>query len=289
MKKTVLFIAIIIKCNFLFSQIDANSTIGLPTTLNNTEMNNITGANEGSILYNIAEKNIYFFNGTTWVTPNNLSSNIYSSNGILSGSRTLNGGGNSLIFNNLNALQFFSTGTTQLFATGASQIGSTASTTQISAALGLTLSATSGGITLNGDSLINNNLSVIGSFSDSNSNTGSNGQILSSTVTGTEWVDPNLPEVINKTASYTLTSADNGKVFTFNTVTDVTLNVSAGLPIGFNISIYQVNTGKVEIIGVGGVTVLNRLSRFKTAGKDAGAGLICTSTNNFHLTGDLKR
>ncbi len=38
-----------------------------------------------------------------------------------------------------------------------------------------------------------------------------------------------------------------------------------------------------------GVTVLNRLSRFKTAGKDAGAGLICTSTNNFHLTGDLKR
>ncbi len=289
MKKILLFIAFIFTCNLVTSQIDAGSVMGLPTAQNNTEMNNITGATEGSFLYNITEKNIYFFNGTTWIAPTNSFSNIYSSNGTLLGPRTLNGGGNSLVFNNLNVLQFFSNGATQLFATGALQLGSTGNSTQISGALGLTLTATSNGITLNGNTVLNNNLRVVGSFSDSSSNAGTNGQVLSSTGTGTQWVDPNLAEVINKTASYTLTSTDNGKVFTFNSATDVTLNVPAGLPVGFNISIYQINTGKVEITGIGGVTVLNRLSRFKTAGKDAGVGLVCTSTNNFHLTGDLKR
>ncbi|WP_431166411.1 hypothetical protein [Tenacibaculum halocynthiae] len=289
MKKILLFIAFIFTCNLVTSQIDAGSVIGLPTAQNNTEMNNITGATEGSFLYNVAEKNIYFFNGTSWTAPTNSFTNIYSSNGTLLGPRTLNGGGNSLVFNNLNVLQFFSNGATQLFATGALQLGSTGNSTQISGALGLTLTATSNGITLNGNTVLNNNLRVVGSFSDSSSNAGTTGQVLSSTGTGTQWVDPNLAEIINKTASYTLTSVDNGKVFTFNSATDVTLNVPAGLPVGFNISIYQINTGKIEIAGAGGVTVLNRLSRFKTAGKDAGAGLLCTSTNNFHLTGDLKR
>ena len=95
-------------------------------------------------------------------------------------------------------------------------------------------------------------------------------------------------EVVNKTSNYTLKASDNGKVFTFNSTSAITLTVPSGLFVGFNISIYQTNTGKVTISGATGVNILNRLNRFKTAGKNAGAGLVCTSSNSFHLTGDLK-
>ena len=97
----------------------------------------------------------------------------------------------------------------------------------------------------------------------------------------------NLPTVVPKTASYALVASDNGKVFTFSSSTDVILTVPTGLPIGFNVSIYQIGAGTVTVSG--GTTILNRLSRFKTAGLSAGAGLIITATNTAHLTGDLKR
>ncbi len=110
---------------------------------------------------------------------------------------------------------------------------------------------------------------------------------------GTSWTtfanDSSLPIVLVKTAGYTLTAADDGTIITFNSATDITLTVGSGLPIGFNVSIYQIGTGKVSIIGAGGITIKNRLSRFKTAGIDAGAGLVCTAANVFHLTGDLKK
>lgn len=289
MRKLLLLTIITLFPLTLFAQIDANSVIGLPTATDNTEMNGISGAAEGSFLYNIAQKNIYFYNGTAWVAVSSLSSNLYTANGALTGARTLNGSGNALSFSNLASFQLNTTGATQLFATGSLQLGSTGNTTQITSALGLTLTATSGGVTINGNTTVNNNLIVDGSFTDSTGSTGTNGQVLSSTATGTDWIDPKLATVENKTANYTLTADDNGKVFTFSSATDVTLTVPNGLPVGFNISIYQTNAGQVTIAGAGGVTILNRLSRFKTAGQHAGAGLICTSTNNFHLTGDLKR
>ena len=92
-----------------------------------------------------------------------------------------------------------------------------------------------------------------------------------------------------KTASYTLTASDYGNVLTFNSATDVILTIPTGLPVGFNISIYQIGTGKVTITGAGGVQIKNRLQRFRTAGLDAGVGIIATATNVFHITGDLKK
>ncbi|MGG8498112.1 hypothetical protein ACQY1Q_17030 [Tenacibaculum sp. TC6] len=287
--KTTTTILIFFITHITFAQIDANSVLGLPSASNDTEMNGITGAQEGAILYNITQKNIYFFNGSNWITPSSSATNIYSNDGVLTSSRTVGGGNNSLTFNNLNNFQVFSNNASQIFSTGALQLGSTGNSTQLTGALGLTLTATSNGITLNGNTSINNNLSVTGSFADSSALTGTTGQVLTSTATGTQWKDIKLAEVVNKTSNYTLTANDNGKVFTFNSSTDMTLTVPNGLPVGFNISIYQTNTGKVTVSGSGGTTILNRLSRFQTAGKDAGAGLICTSTNNFHLTGDLKR
>ena len=133
------------------------------------------------------------------------------------------------------------------------------------------------------------NVRLGGALLDGSNSAGTAGQVLSSTgaTTGTVWVDPKLVSVVNKTTSYTLSAADNGKVFTFNSATAMTLTVPTGLTVGFNISIYQTGVGEVTITG--GATILNRLSRFKTAGKDAGVGLLITATNTAHLTGDLKK
>lgn len=88
--------------------------------------------------------------------------------------------------------------------------------------------------------------------------------------------------------SYTLVPADDGCALNFNSATDVTLTVPAGLPVGYNISVYQSGTGKVLFVE-SGTTIKNRLLRFKTAGLDAAVGLLATGTNIFHVSGDLKR
>ncbi|TMM56138.1 hypothetical protein FEE95_16045 [Maribacter algarum] len=95
--------------------------------------------------------------------------------------------------------------------------------------------------------------------------------------------------VENKTANYQITAIDAGKVFVFDSATDVSLTIPSGLSVGYNISVYQIGDGQVTIRGGSGVTIENRLSRFKTAGKNAGVGLICTASDTFHLTGDLKK
>ncbi len=95
--------------------------------------------------------------------------------------------------------------------------------------------------------------------------------------------------VMPKTSSYTVTEDDNGAVLTFNSNTDLTLSLPTGLPVGFNISVYQLGTGKVILSGMAGATLLNRLSRFKTAGQNAAVGIVCTATNTYHATGDLKK
>lgn len=96
------------------------------------------------------------------------------------------------------------------------------------------------------------------------------------------------PKVFEKTGDYTLVQSDNGAILTFNSTTAVTLTIPAGFPVGYNVSVYQVGTGKVTIAG-SGTTVLNRLHRFRTAGKDAGVGVVATATDTYHLTGDLRR
>lgn len=108
--------------------------------------------------------------------------------------------------------------------------------------------------------------------------------------TNGQWRKVYYAPIINaQTSNYTLTAADDGNVITFNSATNVTLTVPAGLEVGFNVSLYQLGIGRVTIIGAGSVNVLNRLSRFNTAGPNAGAGLICTAIDTFHVTGDLKR
>lgn len=109
---------------------------------------------------------------------------------------------------------------------------------------------------------------------------------------GSYWeklVSTQSPTVTQITTNYTVQPQDNGSVLAINSTTDLNLTMPTGLPVSFNISIYQVGNGTVTVLGAGGVTLKNRLLRFKTAGKDSGAGIISTSTNTFHITGDLRR
>jgi hypothetical protein len=107
--------------------------------------------------------------------------------------------------------------------------------------------------------------------------------------TSTSWKEfVFMPKVMERTGDYTLVQSDNGAIITFNSSTDVTLTIPSGFPVGYNVSVYQVGTGKVTIAG-SGATVKNRLSRFRTAGKDAGVGIVSTASDVYHLTGDLRR
>ncbi|MEC3908707.1 hypothetical protein VOI54_16890 [Tamlana sp. 2201CG12-4] len=95
--------------------------------------------------------------------------------------------------------------------------------------------------------------------------------------------------ITSLTGDYTLELKDNGTVLAFDSPNPATLTVPLNLPIGFNVSLYQIGDGEITIEGDTGVTIKNRLSRFKTAGKDAGVGIISTALNTFHITGDLSK
>lgn len=194
------------------------------------EMNNIINPKEGSLVYNIAQKNIFYFDSTNWLSSSNGSPNLYSTNGTLSNDRTLDGNNNSLKFSDLTAFSLSSSLSSDMFSTGPIRVQSTGNSTSISGTE-IIISATASGINLNGNTFITNDLSLSGAFEDSTTSSGTDGQILTSTSNGTRWVDSVLPKVVNKTSNYTLAIDDNGKIFTFNSTSNITLTVPQGLPI----------------------------------------------------------
>ncbi|PCH75433.1 MAG: hypothetical protein COB98_08925 [Flavobacteriaceae bacterium] len=113
---------------------------------------------------------------TEWVDQSSLA-NIYTSNGVLTNDRTLNGAGKSLFFTGLNTIKYDATNL-QLFATNDIQIQTTGGTVQI---------AGPSGIQLQNNTKVTANLSVTGSYSDSDGINGTTGDVLSSTETGTDW------------------------------------------------------------------------------------------------------
>jgi hypothetical protein len=86
--------------------------------------------------------------------------------------------------------------------------------------------------------------------------------------------------------TYTLLSADNGKIITMNNGSAITLTVPSGLPIGFNTTVIQLGAGQVGITGSS--TTLNSFeSKFKLAGQHAAASIISYTTNVFNVAGGL--
>jgi hypothetical protein len=110
---------------------------------------------------------------------------------------------------------------------------------------------------------------------------------LTGNVTGASTI-AGFSAVMNaKTAAYTLVPADNGKIITINSVTDVAVTVTGSLFAGFSCMILQLGAGKVTLTA-SGATISNRSSFTKTAGIYAIATLISPATNQFISSGDMQ-
>jgi hypothetical protein len=98
--------------------------------------------------------------------------------------------------------------------------------------------------------------------------------------------------VINaQTASYILAAADLNAFVTLDStsalVLTVPLNTAVALPIGFQCTVAQKNTGTVTITPTAGVTIITTATTRALKSKGSGATLIKTGTDEWMLFGDL--
>lgn len=85
--------------------------------------------------------------------------------------------------------------------------------------------------------------------------------------------------------TYTLVSADSGRVISLDNAAAITVTIPSGLGAGFNCSFIQKGAGVVTF-STSGTTLVNRLSHNKTAGQHSLCGLFSDVSNNFYLIGD---
>lgn len=87
--------------------------------------------------------------------------------------------------------------------------------------------------------------------------------------------------------SYTLTSADNGKIITLNNASAITVYVPYFF-IGFNCMMLQKGSGQVTLAINGSTTnIYNRYNFSKTAGQYAMLTLVCIEANKYVSSGDM--
>jgi hypothetical protein len=125
---------------------------------------------------------------------------------------------------------------------------------------------------------------------------GTNGQVLTADSTATlglKWTTPaTLDLTINaKTANYTLVAGDVNKLITMSGAGTLTLTVPNGVfTTGQQINVQRLGAGTVQIRN-DGTTVLTSTGETSTApnlrAQFSAATIICTSSNNFTVIGDL--
>uniref|UniRef100_UPI004048818E beta strand repeat-containing protein n=1 Tax=Algoriphagus sp. TaxID=1872435 RepID=UPI004048818E len=84
--------------------------------------------------------------------------------------------------------------------------------------------------------------------------------------------------------SYTLTSADNGKVVTLNNASAITLTINRGLGDGFNCLIVQKGAGQITISGT--ANRINRQNHTKTAGQYSVVSIVNIGSDTIIIAGD---
>lgn len=90
-----------------------------------------------------------------------------------------------------------------------------------------------------------------------------------------------------KTSSYTLLTADTGKLITVNSsaAVDITVDGSLDLNSGERIDIMQIGSGQVTVVASG--ATVNATPTLKFRAQYSAATLICISSDNYVLVGDL--
>jgi hypothetical protein len=125
---------------------------------------------------------------------------------------------------------------------------------------------------------------------------GTNNQVLTADSTATlgiKWATPTAADlVINaKTANYTLVAGDVNKLITISDAGTLTLTVPNGVfTTGQQINVQRLGAGAVQIRN-DGTTILTSTGTTSTApdlrAQFSAATIICTSSNNFTVIGDL--
>ena len=127
------------------------------------------------------------------------------------------------------------------------------------------------------------------------SQTGNSGKYLSTDGTTTSWAAavPTLNITLNAQTgtTYSLVSGDVNKLVTLSNASAITLTVPNGVfTVGQQINIQQIGAGQVTVAS-DGTTVLTSTGATSTAPKlraqYSAATIICTSSNNFTVIGDL--
>ena len=153
----------------------------------------------------------------------------------------------------------------------------TITNTQGTGASAVNITSSAGGVAINSSSTsVSGALSVAGNLSSSSGN-----------IAG---FDATLNAVTSFSSNnYTLVGSDNGKVITLdNGTTASTLTIPTGLGDGFNCLIVQKANHDTTITPGSGVTLLNRSTQFKTAGRYAIVTLVNIGSENYILSGDTK-
>jgi hypothetical protein len=125
---------------------------------------------------------------------------------------------------------------------------------------------------------------------------GTNGQVLTADSTATlgmKWATPSTADLTlsAKTANYTLVAGDANKLITMSSASTTTLTVPNGIfTAGQLINVQRIGAGAVQIRS-DGTSVLTSTGATSTApdlrAQYSAATIICTSSNNFTVIGDL--
>ena len=179
--------------------------------------------------------------------------------------------------------------TTVSAAGGVTTVGSVSSSSNVN---GATISGTT--ITLTPADAANGGIVTTGVQTIAGAKTFSGNTVVTGTLagnaTGTSTLagfSANVNTQANTVTTYTLSAADNGKIITLDNAGAIALTVPS-LFAGFNCMIVQLGDGQVTLTALSGVTISNRTSLTKTAGKYAIATLIALTSTLFISAGDMQ-
>jgi hypothetical protein len=88
--------------------------------------------------------------------------------------------------------------------------------------------------------------------------------------------------------SYTLIASDSGRMLDFSATTAISLIIPDNLPIGFQVSVTQANTGGISVSGSGSMVVNNRWGASRSIGRWSKIGIEVRAANSSVISGDLQ-